>query len=762
MTTLGYHAASSFRFIALVAFLPILFAVVLHPVVRLLARSDVERWTRNTFMLACIAALWTATLSRDPLWVLVPPALTIAAACLLRHFRARFSRADVVLLPAALALFIGLVDITRFGVDRCVILSAAIVFALRLCVVDSLCFALTPLSFVPATHFFSYDQRHLGWPALAIVVVTPIVLRLTVRDWPRFRRAIQAALAWIILPLSCYAYLSATSLFAAEGKPRVSAFEAAQHVVPASEMMRGERPYRDIIPAHGLVQDALLDYLLMRQGASTIGQLTKARGTVSALNAIAQYALGVAITGTAAGGVLAFFVAATLGLGGGTFRVLPALLTLAITIAAVRTRRSRLVAFAAAGVVASIITSLDFGTYAAVALLMAIVRFPGDRLRALRDAAIGAGTASLIVAIALASAGILGAFIRVTLTEIPGLAPVYALTVFQPPKTLEATHFIPDVLVTIFDRTTYLYLIWIAALLFLAVALSQRTEMNTRGRARIESFVVLSSFVVICAVSYAERHDLYFQFAVPALLVGTVIAVARARFRALRFAAPIIAIAILIIQQPTIHLGIVAWLRHQRGPTEVDLHEVASVPRARGAFFRGRDATIIEVANRYQAAHLAPGETFFDFTNRGLLYYLFDRDCPVRQIEVAFYEQEARQREVIAAIAGNPRIRAAMIPPPNDDTGVDLVPNSVRAPLVWQYLQEHFTPDFEEGPVVFWRRRPPTLPAGGGQRAAGGVGRDSGSFSAGRLTCLASISHLRRPARTSSRRLPHRRTRTRA
>ena len=88
-----------------------------------------------------------------------------------------------------------------------------------------------------------------------------------------------------------------------------------------------------------------------------------------------------------------------------------------------------------------------------------------------------------------------------------------------------------------------------------------------------------------------------------------------------------------------------------------------------------------------------------------MLYYLCDRDCPTRQIEVAFYEPERLQREVIAAIERNPRIRAAMVPSADDGTGVDGVANPTRAPLVWQYLQQHFVPDYAEGGVIFWRRQ---------------------------------------------------------
>ncbi|HWW60418.1 MAG TPA: hypothetical protein VN181_03530, partial [Thermoanaerobaculia bacterium] len=105
-------------------------------------------------------------------------------------------------------------------------------------------------------------------------------------------------------------------------------------------------------------------------------------------------------------------------------------------------------------------------------------------------------------------------------------------------------------------------------------------------------------------------------------------------------------------------------------------------------------------------ANLKPDETFFDFTNRGLLYFLLDRDCPIRQYEVAFYETEEKQREVITRLQRDPRVVMAIVPAAgNDGTSVDDVANTLRAPLVWKYLQENFEPATREGDVVIWRRR---------------------------------------------------------
>jgi hypothetical protein len=77
----------------------------------------------------------------------------------------------------------------------------------------------------------------------------------------------------------------------------------------------------------------------------------------------------------------------------------------------------------------------------------------------------------------------------------------------------------------------------------------------------------------------------------------------------------------------------------------------------------------------------------------------------IRQPEVAFYEREELQREVIRRIERAPHAVAALVPPFPEYGSVDHVPNAVRAPLVWKYLQSHFRPHYQEGNVMFWRRK---------------------------------------------------------
>ncbi|HEX7191961.1 MAG TPA: hypothetical protein VF381_10375, partial [Thermoanaerobaculia bacterium] len=117
-----------------------------------------------------------------------------------------------------------------------------------------------------------------------------------------------------------------------------------------------------------------------------------------------------------------------------------------------------------------------------------------------------------------------------------------------------------------------------------------------------------------------------------------------------------------------------------------------------------RDAQYVTTLRDYFAQNLGPSETFFDFTNRGLLFYLLDRRCPVPLNEVAAYESVDGQLDVVRRVALQPEVRYALIPPPNDGFTIDGVPNRDRAPLVWGYLQQHYRPAFAAGQVVVWRR----------------------------------------------------------
>jgi len=712
-TSMGLDARAPLRFVLSLILVPLLWTFALRPILTILGRDDTRAWARNAFASAAIGILWFVIIDRNLAWVVIAPALVLAVSLAMRKIDAHFTRHDLILLPVLATTYLALLDLLPRSVEQVLLLSALIVFLVRIALVlirretglpPGPCFALAPLGLVLQSSFNSYDIRHSPWAPLALVVISPLLLRALIRDSPATRARFRAALRYVIYPLAAYAYLSATSQLAAEGMPRADLFEDQQHVVPAAEMLRGEKAYRDIIPAHGFAQDALVDYAAFRTGPVTLGRALKFRGVISGTIIIAHYALVAAATGSPELGLASTFLAMLLGTAGGSIRVLPAIATLALIAGALRRRDPRWLIAAGIGVVVCILTSLDHGAYTLIALLIAVIRFPADRKRAFVSAAIGGGAAAIAAFAAMALNGIAVDFVRVTLFEIASLGPVYTLTVFDAPPALQHINNIPEVLAALFDKSAFLYVFWPVMMLLVVVALTSRVPMTPRRRAHREAFLIIAIYGVITAISYAERHHLLWLFVAAPLITIAIFRLFRSRNAIARAVAPALVIVALMIGQPTAHIAIVGALRHAHGPLDSDTRELA-LPRARGALSKSSDAAVIDVVQRYVSSHLHANETWFDFTNRGNLYFLLDRDCPIRQLEVAFYETDERQRDVIRRIEQNPRIRFALMPPDADNTTVDGVPNRVRAPLVDAYLRDHFTPDHEEAGVNFWRRK---------------------------------------------------------
>jgi hypothetical protein len=270
------------------------------------------------------------------------------------------------------------------------------------------------------------------------------------------------------------------------------------------------------------------------------------------------------------------------------------------------------------------------------------------------------------------------------------------------PPALGPIHYIPEVLAALFDKSLFLYVVWpIVAIVAGAALARRRREESARRHARDEAILVIAVFMVIAGFSYAERHHLYWQFTVAPLVAAAIFRLSRSRARAL---VPAAIIVTLMAAQPTQHIAIAGGLRRTHGTIGTGWRELG-LPRARGALINDGDAAVIDAVLRYAQPRLAEGETFFDFSNRNLLYFLLDRDCPIRQPEVAFYETEPLQHEVIARLEANPRVRFAIVSANVDAASVDGVPSSARAPLVWAYIQQHFALDHEEAGLQFWYRK---------------------------------------------------------
>jgi hypothetical protein len=645
----GIDARAPLRSILLVIAAPILAALLARPYVRRIA-GDAERWAVVAIAAALLTGIWVALLDPyDTLIILFVPLIGAAAFALLRPVDPRFDRGDVILLPIFLTLFA--IAALWMTVAHAALLAAAITIAVRLAV------------------------------------------RL-----PQPRRLI----AYVIYPLF------AIVLFAGDLTPRVNLFEDGHSLLPASEMLHGKRPYRDIVPGHGLIADGLLDWAAMHLGARDIADVLRVRAIAAAILPAAIYFVALAATGSAEAAVLAFLFAASLTITGTPwarpvsaieampgFRPIPSLLALAACAVALRMRSRRWLAIAGGLAVLAELTSVEFGFYAIVICIVAALRasaaWRGRRsalLAVLGGAAIVAVPAALIMLIR----GWLGAYLHTMLVELPPLSEAYSILLFHFPDAYKDLSTFPEIIAALFIPRTVWFVLWCLIAIGTAIGFTQRA-----GGRRLEPILILGVWTVVAALSFAERTNVYFLATAAICVVASVSAAPTLRW---------VAVVILILMAaPTARLVTLAAKLRNRGNVSGYVRYDA-LPRARGGWFEPDNARRLAAAQAFIDRALQPGETFFDFANMPILFYLFDRRCPVRHYETPFYEGEELQRDVIARLESDRSVRAALMQFPNQGfVAIDGVPNAVRAPLVAQYLREHFTPAYERDGVIFWMRR---------------------------------------------------------
>jgi hypothetical protein len=209
-----------------------------------------------------------------------------------------------------------------------------------------------------------------------------------------------------------------------------------------------------------------------------------------------------------------------------------------------------------------------------------------------------------------------------------------------------------------------------------------------------DAAIVAGCWVVLCAISFAERAHVVFVPVAMAIIVAGIYALRRNRTA---FAIAIVALATACT--PTQFL----IRAHQRLTSHGPLDP--ALVRYDGTWMDGRNARrmaiVASVVNQ-----LPPTDTFFDFANMPGLYFVLNRHCPIRMYEVPFYETEELQRETIARLQSDPHVKLALMQFTNrDDVWIDNVPNPVRAPLVFAWLRANFRPLLARDGVAIWIRR---------------------------------------------------------
>lgn len=529
------------------------------------------------------------------------------------------------------------------------------------------------------------------------VYVVPAIARLVVIFVPATPRVSRALVVALLLPGSVTALAAATWT---RGPRAADVFEDGHALLPASEYLRGEKPYRDILPGHGLVSDGGLALVQLKIFGDDYGGLSRGENATGLLFNPAFYALGLGATGSPAFGFFGLVLSFLFFPQYVHFRPMASLWTLALVLYAARSKRRSAWYAAGALLPVGLCIAVEYATYTAAAAAVALWVARGRRLEHLRRVLLGALASAAAVALVFGLLGFLGGFLHATFVFVPALLPVYALGFPKLPRPRDAA----ALWASVGDPTVLLYAFVALSVVLLGAFLPRAPRVGPRARAALP----VTAWAVAAMPSVLERwHVGYPLFVVP---VGLLLLVRwaggwRPWTSPFRLVPPALLGAVALARHPVFLSLLLAGqiARPSRGPA--DYRPLEAPPRARGALFGPTDAKLIaSTAAMLRRARLRPDDTWFDFVGAPGLYYLFDRDCPIRYYEVGFYETEDAQREVIRAIEGNPRVRAALVSglwP----VAIDGVSNDRRAPLVAAYLRERFRPFFREDGVEFWIRK---------------------------------------------------------
>src|SRR4029077_17136393 len=126
--------------------------------------------------------------------------------------------------------------------------------------------------------------------ALVVLFAIPPILdrvipRIAEERERKLRRTIFSPLMFFFFPLA---------VLQSQPRYRIDFFEDSHSVPVATEMLRGERPYRDIVPTHGIISDGLVDLVGLKLGHGSLRTVTVTRLVVGVSSAVAIYCVTLA------------------------------------------------------------------------------------------------------------------------------------------------------------------------------------------------------------------------------------------------------------------------------------------------------------------------------------------------------------------------------------------------------------------------------------------------------------------------------------
>jgi hypothetical protein len=176
------------RWMLCLMLLPVLLPALHRPLSRRLAGG--ATWARCAVFAAPLVTLWLMSIYQNLYWAIVPCGIVVAVSVVFCTRDLQFTRRDFVLVPVFLTAWLAAIDIApQYAAHQHVLVVSILILVLRIAVTfvpsrlpPAFAFVAAPLGLILQTGFFGRDQRYLGWHALAIVAITPFVLRVFLRE----------------------------------------------------------------------------------------------------------------------------------------------------------------------------------------------------------------------------------------------------------------------------------------------------------------------------------------------------------------------------------------------------------------------------------------------------------------------------------------------------------------------------------------------------------------------------------------------------
>ncbi|MGH9419450.1 MAG: hypothetical protein ACRD3J_05710, partial [Thermoanaerobaculia bacterium] len=527
--------------------------------------------------------------------------------------------------------------------------------------------------------------------------------------------------AYAALPflLFCISYASTASL-----TQWIDLFHRGESLGPASDLLRGKVPFRDVFMLHGLLEDGQLDTWLMEFFGRNVNVAILRPVLLGSVAVAMLWYLGMVIFDSIPLAMLSILLGAVTTVD--NERALLEIVAIALLIGALR-RNSFWLALAsgvAAGV--TIFYSLDIGLYAVgggvLAILgVAFIRGSAQRGWALQGAFLGGvalGAAPFLVY--LGTRGALGAFFDTSFIAIPRIIDaVWSLpfpdltTTFR--KNLNL-HTLADFV--LFDQFRFILNLLVIGIAMIVLVQRRIARRNASFDGSFDlALAVLTAFAILTQRSALGRADFPHQY-FSAFLIGPMILIllvffGRATLRIWRNGDRG-AQAFIVLAASTVVplLAVILWVPDIANTRLDDMtHYLGRVSRIgwidpAAEEIRARIDGVKSVVDSLSK----PGQPVFDFSNQPALYFFCDRPNPTRFYQVPILSPREYQIETIRDLE---RARPPLVirRSPQEFDVFDGIDNSIRAQAVAAYIDDHYTYARSTRGVEIWRLvgKPPPL-----------------------------------------------------